>query len=229
MFDDQTFAESTIEDLQQTVAEVLVDESVDEIHNFEHVAGMALTIEDSGALEALASVAGVARIDVAAGGTGTLADVARIVGATASASAGFTGEGLTVAVLDTGADANHPDLAYDLMVDDEQCFGWNGQQPGLGFCPDGIGSSIRGRERCRRVRARHLHSRSDHGDGRGERPRNRFRRHHPAGQGARRLVVRWCLLRLRRDRRGAGAHPRPSRARRRRRESQSRDERTVRW
>jgi hypothetical protein len=84
-------------------------------------------------LDALAAQPEVKRIDVdAGGGTGALANTVPIIGADVLHTAGYDGTGVTVAVLDSGADNDHPDLAGSVIH--QACFGFNG---GAGFCPNG--------------------------------------------------------------------------------------------
>jgi subtilisin family serine protease len=64
----------------------------------------------------------------------SLDEGAPLVGADAAHTAGWTGSGITVAVLDTGFDSNHPDLANDLIA--EACFCNDHPSPNKGCCPD---------------------------------------------------------------------------------------------
>lgn len=60
-----------------------------------------------------------------------------LVGADAAHALGFTGAGVNVAVLDTGIDTDHPDLADDVVA--EQCFCDAHPSPVLGACcPGGV-------------------------------------------------------------------------------------------
>lgn len=86
-------------------------------------------------LRALAAQPDVSRIDVDAGaGTGTLAHTVPIIGADVLHASGYDGTGITVAVLDSGADNDHPDLVGAVVH--EACFGDNFSGTG-GFCPNG--------------------------------------------------------------------------------------------
>ncbi len=86
-------------------------------------------------LRALAARPDVLRIDADAGaGTGTLAHTVPIIGADVLHANGYDGTGITVAVLDSGADNDHPDLAGAVIH--EACFGDNFSGTG-GFCPNG--------------------------------------------------------------------------------------------
>ncbi len=75
----------------------------------------------------------VLRVDLDTGGEGGLSGSVPFINADAVHSLGFTGFGMTVAVLDTGVDTAHPDLSDDLIA--QHCFCRNSD--GTGCCPDG--------------------------------------------------------------------------------------------
>lgn len=64
-----------------------------------------------------------------------LAEGVPLVGAPAAHALGFTGIGVTVAVLDTGIDVDHPDLQGAIVA--EQCFCDDNPAPRRGCCPNG--------------------------------------------------------------------------------------------
>ncbi|MFP8877993.1 MAG: S8 family serine peptidase, partial [Myxococcota bacterium] len=88
-------------------------------HRFRSVPAFAGLSRASGIL-ALARDPRVVRVDLDRGGDGALAEVVPLVGLDELGAMGFTGLGVTVAVLDTGADLSHPDLQDSLVG--QRCF-----------------------------------------------------------------------------------------------------------
>jgi len=100
-------------------------------HQYAAVPALAGTVTPAG-LAALLASPEVERVDVDRGGAGALSDsVPQIHADVVQDVYGFDGSGVTVAVLDTGFDSHHPDLAGALAG--EQCF----CSGGGGCCPDG--------------------------------------------------------------------------------------------
>ena len=66
---------------------------------------------------------------------GTLAQGVALIGADSAHSSGLTRLGVTVALLDSGVDTDHPDLADDIVA--EQCFCNDHPSPIQGCCPAG--------------------------------------------------------------------------------------------
>jgi subtilisin family serine protease len=95
-----------------------------------------LNLPSVAVLDRPAALPGVARVERDGGaGTGTVANTVPKIGANTLHTAGATGTGVTGAVLDTGADTDHPDLAG--AIEQQACLGSDGTTAGAGFCADG--------------------------------------------------------------------------------------------
>jgi hypothetical protein len=104
-------------------------------HRFEHAAGLAGELHLRAVSRLLANPA-VRAVDLDGGGHGALAETMALVGGYTASTAGFSGTGVTAAVLDSGVDNDHPDLAGMLVAQHCEC------SPGC--CPggaDGPGSA----------------------------------------------------------------------------------------
>lgn len=126
-------------------AQVLSGLSADEfetIRSFTHVNAVAGWISAAG-LERIANRSAVRRIDLDLGGAANLNQARPLANVDVVQALGLTGAGVTVAVLDSGYDTNHPDLADDLAG--EACFcsviGGGGCCPGGGSTQTGAGSA----------------------------------------------------------------------------------------
>jgi len=85
------------------------------------------------AIDKLAADDNVAGVELDLPGHADLAQSVPMIGGNTVRAMGYTGKGVTVAVLDTGIDVSHPDLAGRVV--DQQCFCANGN--GTGCCPNG--------------------------------------------------------------------------------------------
>jgi subtilisin family serine protease len=118
-------------------------------HRFRRLPAMAAMITRDGLL-ALVVDPRVRRVDVDAGGSGSLGVAVPLVGLDVLEGQGFGGAGITVALLDTGADVDHVDLADSIVA--EQCFctsccpDASSEQSGPGSAEDdnGHGTNIAG-------------------------------------------------------------------------------------
>ncbi|HEX8154894.1 MAG TPA: S8 family serine peptidase, partial [Thermoanaerobaculia bacterium] len=96
------------------------------------IPGFAGEVTGSG-LAKLAANPAVSKVDLDVDGTGGLEQSIPIVGANTVHAMGFRGAGVTMAILDTGIDSDHPDLEGRIV--DEACFCRNSD--GSGCCPNG--------------------------------------------------------------------------------------------
>jgi subtilisin family serine protease len=120
---------------QSAVLGDLPPRGVEVLSDLQAVPALVVRLTSLEALDVLASHPTVDRVDLGAGGGGDLANAVPVVGGDLSHSEGVTGEGVTVAVLDSGIDTDHPDLAGDLRR--QECFGFGGSVHPSGFCPNG--------------------------------------------------------------------------------------------
>jgi len=110
------------------------------LRDFGHVPAVAGLISAAG-LDGIARRPGVRRIDIDAPGGGNLNQARTISTIDPIHALGFTGVGITVAVLDSGYDSDHPDLAADLVAEACFCSGGGGCCPGGGSSETGLGSA----------------------------------------------------------------------------------------
>jgi subtilisin family serine protease len=93
-------------------------------------------------LQRLRTNPNVARVDLDRGGAGDLSQSVSQINATlVHESYGIDGSGVTVAVLDSGIDTDHPDLATSLVGEQCFCSGNSGCCPGGGSTQSGPGAA----------------------------------------------------------------------------------------
>jgi len=100
---------------------------------FQAIPALAGEITAEG-LQLLLTLPGVLRVDEDAGGSAGLLEAIPLTHVDDLHALGFTGQGVTVAILDSGVDTDHSDLGDDLVA--EACF-CAGQGTGGPCCPDG--------------------------------------------------------------------------------------------
>jgi subtilisin family serine protease len=101
---------------------------------YQTIPALAGEVSEAG-LQRLVALPGVLRVDLDEGGTGSLAEVLPLIHADEVQALGFRGQGVTVAILDSGVDTDHPDLGDDL--DGQVCFCSTLSGEG-GCCPNGL-------------------------------------------------------------------------------------------
>ncbi|MCZ6463131.1 MAG: S8 family serine peptidase [Proteobacteria bacterium] len=107
-------------------------------HRFRSLGALAGTVDAAG-LGRLFRNPDVLRVGLDRGGSGQLLEAAPLAELTPLAGLGLSGAGVTVAVLDSGLDTDHPDLADDLV--NERCWCGGGCCPGGDDTQLGAGSA----------------------------------------------------------------------------------------
>jgi subtilisin family serine protease len=116
---------------------------------FETVPALAGEVTAAGVAK-LEGLPGVLKVDLDIPVQADLAESVPLIKASQVQSLGYRGQGVTVAILDTGVDTDHPDLSDDLV--DQECFctgccpnGTNRQSgPGSAEDANGHGSNVAG-------------------------------------------------------------------------------------
>jgi subtilisin family serine protease len=112
------------------------DDELSVRRRFVAVPALAAVARSEAAVRRLAADPRVRRIDLEVGGSGGLVTSVPLIRGDLRHERGNTGAGVVVAILDTGFDSDHPDLAGALVG--EACFGRDGTNTDdVGFCPDG--------------------------------------------------------------------------------------------
>lgn len=105
------------------------------VKSFEYLPFIAIRVNSNG-LESLRTSSSVLDIEEDLLHRPTLVQSIPMIGANAAWASGYTGNGQTVAVLDTGVDKNHPFLAGKVVS--EACYSTNSSSAAGSLCPGGV-------------------------------------------------------------------------------------------
>ena len=135
-------AEQHVSRISQAQADLhvsLAGHTVSHVTNYQYVPQIALTV-DRAALDALVAHPSVSAIHEDIPRRHTLAQSVPLIGANTVQALGFTGAGITLAILDTGVDKTHPFLSGAVVS--EACFSSNyAPHSATSVCPGGVTSS----------------------------------------------------------------------------------------
>src|SRR3569832_26951 len=101
-------------------------------HRFATVGAIAMDVSAK-AIPALEANDAVLRVDIDVGGGANMLEAAQASGIDTVRSNGYTGKGVKVAIIDSGVQTDHPDLADSIVA--EYCY-CSSLTPGVGCCPD---------------------------------------------------------------------------------------------
>ncbi|OHB69325.1 MAG: hypothetical protein A2W23_03725 [Planctomycetes bacterium RBG_16_43_13] len=132
---DLLISRNAIADLQQGVLSALIPSDFRVKHKYKYVSALSGKATLAG-LTKLSADPNVVKIDLDVGGTVWLQDSVPLIRANEWHTAGVMGSNTVVAVLDSGVDTDHADLAGDLIH--QECFlDTDGDIDGNGGCPNG--------------------------------------------------------------------------------------------
>lgn len=120
---------------------MLAMDELDVLHEFELIPAVTTMVTSTEQLEELAADPRLSAIDLGRQtATLDLQESVALTGAGVSHAAGVRGAGSTVAIIDSGIDANHPDLRSSIVY--RACFIDNDPQAPGGNCPNGQASQF---------------------------------------------------------------------------------------
>ena len=138
--DDVDALKDRAREAQDSILEHLGADGFTVKRRFETIPALAGDLTATG-LRRLGVMPGIVRVDLDEGGMGHLAEAVPLVQADLVQALGFDGDGVTVAVLDSGLDTDHDDLGDDLVGEACFCSGGGGCCPGGGSTQVGAGAA----------------------------------------------------------------------------------------
>ncbi|MCS5637715.1 MAG: S8 family serine peptidase [Myxococcota bacterium] len=124
-----------IRERQQAIIDAAPKAQLNVLRRYENLSGFVAR-GDAAAVEALAQHPWVSLIYADRKAFASLIQGVPLVGADRAHALGFTGLGVSVAVIDSGIDTDHPDLLDDIV--EERCWCSGGAGPINGCCPNGL-------------------------------------------------------------------------------------------
>jgi len=122
---------------QEAILDLLPANALGELRRYENLPAFAGR-GSAAAIKSLAAHPWVTSIYADREAMAALAQGVALIGADNAAASGFSGAGVSVAVIDSGIDTDHPDLADDLL--EERCWCAGSPSPASGCCPNGSGT-----------------------------------------------------------------------------------------
>lgn len=147
MLEERAKSKVSIRELRESVISATPEVSV--VRSWSTVPGFAALIGRD-ALAALEENPNVAKVDLDAGGGHGLAQSVPLIRGDVARNLGYTGKGVTIAVVDSGVDLTHPDLREAIAAEacfcDSCCPNGSSTQfgPGAGRDEDGHGTNVAG-------------------------------------------------------------------------------------
>ena len=128
-----------VRERQQGIIDAVPQAQFNVLRRYENLAGFSAQ-GGAAAVDALAQHPWVSFIYADRKAFATLVQGVPLIGADTAHALGFTGQGVSVAVIDSGIDTDHPDLVDDIV--EERCWCEGGAGPINGCCPNGLETMI---------------------------------------------------------------------------------------
>lgn len=112
---------SNVKSIQTSFLSELDPSSFKVVHQYKSVPGLALEIYDESTLKAILDTPEYYKVDLDQGGKGSLDESRPHIDVDYVQSIGLTGKGAKIAILDSGYDSDHPDLADHLVAEHCVC------------------------------------------------------------------------------------------------------------